>query len=136
VQITDVSIPVLDGRSEEWFTAAAEGRLLIQRCRRCGHAQFYPRRLCTACHSLDVDWEQAAGTGRLHTFTVVHRTPNAEFAGETPYVFAIVELDEGPRVTSRVVGVNLDALVCDMRVRAEFPDGEPRLPVFVAAGEA
>jgi uncharacterized OB-fold protein len=65
----------------------------------------------------------------LHTFSVVHRTPNEEFAGETPYVFAIVELDEGVRLTTRIVDVPFEALRCDMPVEVVFTDV---LPMFTA----
>jgi uncharacterized OB-fold protein len=126
-------LPITDRRSEEWFAAAAEGRLLVQRCTACGRHQFYPRRHCAACGVLDVEWTEATGTGRLHTFTVVHRTPNAEFGARTPYVFAIVELDEGPRMTTSIVGVPFDRLRCDMPVHVVFPEaaeGAPVLPVF------
>ena len=77
---------------------------------------------------------QAAGTGTLHTFSIVHRTPNPEFADRTPYVFAIVELDEGPRMSTMIVDVDFDALVCDMPVRVVFPaSAGVVLPMFTAA---
>lgn len=116
--------PILDGRSREWFDAAAAGKLLVQRCDSCGHTQFYPRAHCVECFSRDVGWLEAAGTGTLHTFTVVHRTPNAEFSDDCPYVLAIVELDEGPRVSSRIVDVPLDEIRCDMAVEAVFDRGD------------
>src|SRR5690349_15984627 len=102
--------PITDERSQEFFDAAARGELLIQRCPACERFQFYPRRHCVHCGSLEVVWVRAAGSGKLHTFSVVHRTPNAEFADETPYVFAIVELDEGVRMTTRIIDVPFDEL--------------------------
>jgi uncharacterized OB-fold protein len=112
--------PIPDEHSQAYWDAAAEGRLLIQRCGACGEHQFYPRRHCAACLAPDPEWVEAAGTGRLHTFSVVHRTPNSEFAEDTPYVFAIVELDEGVRMSARVVDVPHDELACDMPVRVVF----------------
>src|SRR4051812_35764347 len=119
---------IKDQRSQEWVAAAAAGRLLIQRCSACERFQFYPRRHCAKCGSLDVEWAQAAGTGTLHTFSVVHRTPNEEFAGETPYAFAIVELDEGVRMTTRIVDVPFEELRCEMPVQVVFRE----LPMFTA----
>jgi hypothetical protein len=112
--------PIADEHSQAYWDGAANGRLLIQRCTSCGARQFYPRRHCTACFAPEPEWVEAAGTGRLHTYTVVHRTPNPEFAGEAPYVLAIVQLDEGVRVSARILDVPHEELVCDMRVRVVF----------------
>jgi uncharacterized protein len=135
IPVTDAHPPITDHLSEEWFAAAADHRLLIQRCSACDNTQFYPRRLCVHCGSDHVEWLQAAGTGRLHTFSVIHRTPNQEFAPFTPYVFAIVELDEGPRMATNVIGVSHEELRCDMSVKAVFPasgDGKPVFPCFTS----
>lgn len=85
------------------------------------------------CGSAEVEWLEAAGTGRLHTFSVIHRTPNEEFAPFTPYVFAIVELDEGPRMATNIVDVPHAELACEMPVRVVFPaasEGKPVFPCF------
>jgi uncharacterized OB-fold protein len=124
--------PIADEHSRAYWDAAAAGRLLIQRCSACGHLQFYPRRHCTACFAPDPDWQEARGTGRLHTFSVIHRTPNPEFAGECPYVFAVVELDEGVRMSTRIVDTPHDRLACDAPVRVVFTErsGGVTLPTF------
>jgi len=117
--------PLADQFSQAYWDAARDGTLLIQRCLACGRHQFYPRGHCTACFAPDPEWVPASGRGRLHTYTVVRRTPNAEFAGDCPYVLAIIELDEGPRLTARLVGTAEDAddIACDQRVRAVFTPG-------------
>jgi uncharacterized OB-fold protein len=129
--------PIPDEHSRAYWDAAAEGRLLIQRCTACGAHQFYPRRHCASCLAADPEWVQASGRGRLHTYSVVHRTPNPEFAGETPYVFAIVALDEGVRMSARVVDVPHERLACDMPVRVVFATGEDGVthPSFTADQE-
>jgi uncharacterized OB-fold protein len=116
--------PIPDEHSRAYWDAAAEGRLLIQRCGACATHQFYPRRHCAACLAPEPEWVQARGSGRLHTYSVVHRTPNAEFAGDAPYVFAIVELDEGVRVSARIVDTPHEQLACDMPVRVAFTPGD------------
>lgn len=114
-------LPVLgDDLSRAYWGAAREGRLLVQRCRACGEHQFYPRRHCVHCFAPDPEWVEAKGTGRLHTFSVVHRTATPGFAEEVPYVFGIVELDEGPRLTVNVVDTPLEELRCDLPVRVVF----------------
>jgi uncharacterized protein len=116
--------PLPDQFSEAYWNAARAGTLLIQRCRACGRYQFYPRRHCVHCFAPDPEWTPASGRGRLHTYTVIRRTPNAEFAADCPYVLAIIELDEGPRMTARIIG-QADGIACDQRVRAVFtPAGD------------
>ena len=88
--------PLTDQFSQAYWNAAREGTLLIQLCRTCGRYQFYPRGHCVHCFAPDPEWTPASGRGRLHTYTIVQRTPNAEFAADCPYVLAIIELDEGP----------------------------------------
>jgi uncharacterized OB-fold protein len=134
--VTNAHPPITDELSNEWFSAAGEGRLLIQRCEDCGQNQFYPRRICKHCGSDAVGWLEASGAGHLHTFSVIHRTPNAEFAPLTPYVFAIVELAEGPRMATNIIDVAHEDLDCDMPVKVVFPDpgeGELVFPCFTAA---
>jgi uncharacterized OB-fold protein len=127
--------PVLDELSRAWYDAAREERLLIQRCTRCERYQFYPRSLCVHCGADAVEWHEASGRGRLHTFSVVHYTPNEEFSPDCPYVFAIVELEEGVRMATRLVDVEHEAIVCDMPVRVTFGGWDDLvLPFFTAEG--
>ncbi len=111
--------PLTDDFSQPYWDAARQGTLLIQRCRTCRRYQFYPRAHCAHCFADDPEWTPASGRGRIHTWTVIRRTPNAEFAADCPYVLAIIELDEGPRMTARIVGES-DGIACDRRVRAVF----------------
>lgn len=114
-------LPVLgDELSRTYWEAAATGRLLLQRCRACGAHQHYPRGHCVRCFAPDPEWVEAAGSGRLHTFSVVRRTSDPSFADDLPYVFGIVELDEGPRLAVNVVDTPLEELACDLPVRIVF----------------
>jgi uncharacterized protein len=113
-------MPVVDELSRPHWEAAREGRLLIQRCRSCGRHQFYPRPHCVHCSARDPEWVEAKGTGRLHTFSVVHRTADPAFADRVPYVFGVVELDEGPRILANLAGTRPEELRCDLPVRIVF----------------
>jgi uncharacterized OB-fold protein len=95
-----------------FWAATAEQRFLLQRCRSCGNAQFYPKTTCTTCGADELDWEDASGRGTLYTFTVARRPTHPAFTGTEPYVVAIIELAEGPRVTGNLV----DCPVDDVRV--------------------
>lgn len=93
---------VTDPTTAPWWRAAAERRLLVQRCETCGGHQFYPRPFCLSCQSRDVAWVPAAGTGRVYSLTTV-RVPVVSWL-TPPYVVALVELDEGPRLLTNLVG--------------------------------
>ena len=119
-----------------YFEGTAQGELRIQRCRDCGNAFFYPRSGCPHCGSSDVDWEVASGRARLHTYVISHRAAPG-FEGDVPYAIAVVELAEGPRMMTNVVGVanTPEALVLDMDLEVAFESrGEVAVPVFRPVG--
>ncbi|WP_198152984.1 Zn-ribbon domain-containing OB-fold protein [Pseudofrankia sp. DC12] len=78
--------------------------LRIQRCCDCDRYYFYPRPYCPHCLSEDTEWLTVSGEGTLHTYVINHR-PMPGFTGEVPYVTAIVQLTEGPRLMTNLVGV-------------------------------
>lgn len=92
-----------DAISAPYWQAAREHRLVIQRCSACGSHQFYPRAFCLACDRDDaLEWVEAAGTAVVHSVVTVHMQVIPEL--EPPYQVAVVELAEGPRMTTNVVG--------------------------------
>src|SRR5207302_7168705 len=97
------AVPVVDDLTRPYWEAAGEGRLLLQRCADCGAHQFYPRPFCLACGGRRLEWVESSGRGRLYSFSVVHRTADPAFAQDVPYVFGVVELEEGPRITVDLV---------------------------------
>ncbi|WP_406008329.1 OB-fold domain-containing protein [Streptomyces sp. NBC_00637] len=97
-------IPEADAFTRTYWDAAAGGRLLIRRCGACGRAHHYPREFCPHCWSEDVAWEDASGLATLYTWSVVHRNDLPPFGERTPYVAAVVDLAEGPRMSTEVVG--------------------------------
>lgn len=120
-------------RTAPWWDAAAEGRLLIQRCTACGHTQHYPRALCRSCWSEDLEWIDASGKGTIWTFTVVHKPGHPAWAAAAPYTIALVELEEGPRMMSNIVGCAPEAVSVGVAVECEFSTepGDPQpLPRF------
>lgn len=107
--------------SRPFWDAVERGQLLVQRCRRCGHHQHYPRALCVGCWSEDVEWTAATGRGRVWTHTVVHKPGHPAWQRDVPYVLALVELEEGPRLVSNVIGIAPAAVRVGMSVEAVFP---------------
>jgi uncharacterized protein len=121
--------------SEEFFEAAKDGKLLIQRCSACGEHQFYPRKVCVHCGSSAVEWAEASGKGTVHTYTVIHQQGMPVWRDQVPYVAAIIDLEEGVRMTSNVVDVEPSAVSIGMGVEVTFVDeGMYVLPRFRPAG--
>jgi uncharacterized OB-fold protein len=121
-------IPVPTPETRPFWEAARRHELSIQRCRACGRHVFYPRAACPHCFAADLEWRRVSGRGTLHTFTVVHRGQRG-FPLAAPYVIAIVELDEGPRMMTNLVGVDADParLRIGMPVEVVFEDVSPEI---------
>jgi uncharacterized OB-fold protein len=126
-------LPKPTPETRPFWDAAKQHRLVIQACDDCGRRYFYPRPLCPACLSRRVRWIDASGRAHLHTFVINHRPPRG-FPVAGPFVIGIVELEEGPRMMSHIVGVAPDpaALRCDMPLELVFEDltAEITLPKF------
>ena len=127
-------LPVPDEASQPWFDAAREGRLLLQRCNTCGAYRYplWPR--CNACWETTWSWTDASGRGTLFSWGRIHRVYDPSMQDEVPYLIAIVELAEGPRLQTRLVGTEPPAppLRCDMNLELAFETfgGDVPVPVF------
>ncbi|MCY0920314.1 OB-fold domain-containing protein [Streptomyces sp. H27-G5] len=98
-------LPEVDDFTRPYWEAAAEGRLLVRRCADCGRAHHYPREFCPYCWAGEerVTWEQAGGRAVLYTWSVIHRNDLPPFGERVPYVAAVVDLEEGPRLMTELV---------------------------------
>lgn len=126
--------PARTGVWRAWWEGAARGELRLPRCRTCASYQWPPRRHCATCESTAIDWVAASGRGIVHTFTVVRQAHEPWFSARVPYVVAMIELAEGPRLMSNVVECAIEAVHIGMRVTVAFVDcGDGLvLPVFTA----
>ena len=93
-------------------------KLLIQRCASCGRLQHPPAPMCPGCHGFEMDAIEASGRGTVHSFVVAHHPPIPPFP--YPNVIVLVELDEGTRLVSRLVGIEPDDVAIGMPVAVEF----------------
>ncbi len=120
-----------------YWDGLKQGKLVLPRCGACGHVFFYPRVICPACGGRDVGWVEASGRGRLHAFAIAHQSINRAMKVPTPYVLALVELEEGPRMMGNLVNVAPDParIRCDMPVRVVFSrlTDEVTLPLWEPA---
>ena len=110
-------LPTIEDESAPYWDALREGRLLIKHSRACGRFHSYPRPYCPHCWSDQVEWVEAGGGGTLYTHSVVYQNDLPPFGPQVPYTAAIVDLDEGPRVMTRVVDCAPEDLKIGMRVR-------------------
>lgn len=126
-------VPTPDADSQAYWDGARDHKLMIQRCAACGEAYFYPRPFCPSCWSQDVAWEQASGDATLYTWSIVHVNDLPPFNERVPYVAAIVDLAEGPRMMTNVVDCAFDELKVGMALRVAFRrmTDEITVPVFV-----
>ena len=124
-------VPVPDPESAPHWAAANEGRLVVQRCARCGNHQLYPRPHCLRCRG-PVEWVEASGHGTVYSFTVIRQNFSRSFRHLIPYVVALVDLDEGPRLMTNMVGCEPEDLVIGMPVRVRFEpvSDDASLPMF------
>jgi uncharacterized protein len=104
------------------------GRLGFQRCRDCSSAVFYPRVLCPVCGSISLEWQTSGGRGVVYATTAVYRRD------DEPYNVALVDLEEGFRMMSRVEGVPAEEVEIGLRVRFEMrEEDDGPVAVFLPA---
>jgi uncharacterized protein len=132
-------LPVLDPETRPFWEACRRGRLMLQRCSDCGHVRFPPTRFCARCRSAKCEWIDSKGEGRVFSWIVVrHPVPRDMFAQDVPYVVALIELAEGVRIPSNIVGCAPEDVTAGMLVSVTFRAVTPdiTLPLFQPAKAA
>lgn len=125
--------PTRTALTAPFWTAAAEGRFILQHCRDCERWVFYPRRLCPHCWSPRLEWREASGRAKLETWSMIHRPGHPGWEPAAPYAIGIVRLSEGPTMLSHILvaGPQLH-----MPLKARFTRvGAETLPCFEPANE-
>ena len=117
-------LPQFTPGSEPYWDALNNHELRLQRCDACGTFRFYPSPMCHApdCMSLDYDWAEVSGRGEVYTHTVVHRPVSEAWVDDTPYVIAMIKLDEGPVMMSNVVECEPGDVRIGLPVEVVFED--------------
>lgn len=130
---TTKPLPHPSPESARYWQAAREHRLEIQRCNACQRFWFPPSQSCPHCLAADFTWTRASGRGKVFSFVTFHRVYHPAFAKDVPYVVALVELAEGPRLLTNIVGISADAVACEMPVQVTFDDftEDVSVPKFV-----
>ncbi|MDH3601503.1 MAG: Zn-ribbon domain-containing OB-fold protein [Candidatus Tectomicrobia bacterium] len=117
--------PVNPELTRPFWEAAKRHELVMPRCKTCDQLFFYPRSECPNCLGSDLEWARVSGRGRLHSFTIINQPVNAAFRDDVPYVYAVVQLVEGPRMISNLVECDVESVSVDMPVEAVFDEVTP-----------
>lgn len=116
--------------TEPFWAAAEKGQLLVQHCRDCGRANLYPRALCPHCWGDRLEWRQASGTGRLKSFSIVHKPGHPGWQPVAPYIVGLVTLAEGPTMLSLILPGDRVARVGEPLALSPTNIGGRVLPTF------
>ena len=125
-------VPDPDPLTQAYWDGAKEQRLLLQRCASCSNVWHPPAPACNGCGAVDYRWQQARGTGSVHSFIVVRESPDPWVAQRVPLVVALVRLDDGPLIITNLVDCEPDAARVSMRVELCWEELAPGvvLPQF------
>ena len=126
-------IPPTSALTAPYWDAARRGEFVLQRCDACGQRPFPPRAHCPGCGAASLTWATVTGRGTVHSYTVAHRAPHPAFATQLPLIVAIVELEEGARLVTNLVGCEPTGISVGMAVEVCFEpidDSDQQLPVF------
>jgi len=124
-------IPEPDDASRPFFDGAMAGKLLLMKCGACGAVRLPSRQHCDRCLSTNVSWVAASGRGTVRTFGIMHQRYHPAFADDIPYNVTVVELEEGPRLPTNLVGLPNDEIRVGMEVVVDWERHEDvTLPKF------
>jgi uncharacterized protein len=120
-------LPTPSPETQRFWEGCKRHELWLPFCRACQKHYWYPRDFCPTCGSRDVEWRRSEGRGKLYTFAIHYRAFHPAWNDETPYVTALIDLDEGVRIFTNLIGVEPDpkAIRCDMPVELVWDDVTP-----------
>jgi uncharacterized OB-fold protein len=97
--------PPITDELRPFFDGARNHRLVVQKCGSCGRLRFPPASICSECLSHDLQWTAVSGRGRVFSYSIMHRAYHPAFANKVPYALVVIELEEGGKLNSNVVGI-------------------------------
>lgn len=130
-------LPDITDLTRPFWTAAREGRLVMQKCPRCATVNFHPKPWCVECGERDLKWTEMKPEGEVYSYTV-SRTVAMNYLGweeELPVLMCLIDIDGGARMYAQVTDVSPDDIHVGMRVRAYFEpiSEEAGIPKFKPA---
>lgn len=129
-------LPKITLDNQEFWDSCKRHQMRLQQCSDCGYWRYYPSPVCHKCGSFNHEWKPVSGRGKVYTYTVIYRPPSEEFARDVPYVYGIVELEEGPMMPTNVVGIPAESVRIGMPVTVTYDDvtREVTLPKWKVVG--
>ena len=117
-----IPIPSNEVLTKPFWEATKRGELIIPYCNSCSTLFFYPREVCPNCFSKDLGWKKMSGKGHVYTYTHVRQAVHPSFQSANGHIYAIVQLDEGPKIPSGISGCEPNEVYVDMPVSVVFDD--------------
>ena len=114
--------PAASWETRAYWEGCGRHELVLQRCRQCETVQHRPRAVCAGCLGNDIEHFTASGRGSVYTYTITHQNGVPPFRDALPYVLAYVDLEEGPRLMTNIVGCEPDQVAIGMEVVVDFQD--------------
>ena len=122
--------------SKPFWTGLANQQVLLQQCDDCSKWVYYPRSHCPHCLSENLNWKEVSGDGSLYSFTVARQATAPQFAGETPQLIGVVELNEGVRLNTVMINVEPEGLKVGMKVKRVFYELEDSTLLYFEPDQA
>jgi hypothetical protein len=125
-------LPAVNEDNREFWTGCRNHELRFQKCAGCGHVRWPASLVCPVCLGREFHWIVSVGRGSIYTFVVYHVAYHSGFQDDLPYVVAVVQLEEGPRLLTNIVDCPIAEISCEMPVKVTWKDinEEISLPVF------
>ena len=129
-KIYEKPLPVILPETEEYWQAAKRHELFLQRCKVCAQIIYFPRIICYTCFSDEIEWFKAKGYGTVYSYTIIqYQIAHKSFEPDIPYVYAIIDLDEGARMISNIVNTDPFMVKIGMRVKVVFDDVTDKISI-------
>ena len=129
--MSELPLPVPNPETQPFWDACRAGELRLQRCSDCSEWRYPPQPACGACGSLDAEWAPVSGRGTIFSYAITHQPVHPALAGQTPFASIVVQLEEGPLMTSTPAGIEPADVVIGMPVEVHLESaGDMTLPKF------
>ena len=122
-------LPKILPETEEYWKATTRHELFLQRCNSCKEVIYYPRIMCYRCMSEDIGWFKSTGFGEVYSYSIIWQVAHMAFEEDVPYVYAIIDLDDGARMISNVVNIEPAKVKIGMKVKVVFEDATPEISI-------
>ena len=115
-------LPIINEDNAPYWDYCQKHELRMQKCTGCGHIRFPVSLVCPKCHSMEADWVELSGRGKVYSYVIYHLAYHPSYKDDIPYAVAIIQLDEGPRMESNITDCKLEDIKIDMPVEVYFDD--------------